>query len=141
MADELISSILLAQNRLTISMYKCKQHMNLTIGPWYDSCVNSVKTKNFLFNYKPSHKKKCNVLQTLIWSFRHICNGHTKFLFSFNIFELCPYICHQSWSWKHCKVWNEMLLGSMLHMHSFVWIDFNISDSRLHSRSYLGCLR
>ena len=70
------------------------------------------KRRTFLFNYKPSHKKKFNVLQTWIWSCRHICNGHTKFLFFFPIFELCPYICHQSWSWKHCKVWNEILLGS-----------------------------
>ena len=106
----------------------CKQHMNI----WIYLLVHGIvrvsivsKRRTFLFNYKPSHKKKCNVLQTWIWSCRHICNGHTKFLFSFPIFELCPYICHQSWSWKHCKVWNEMLLGSMLHMHSSVWINFN----------------
>ena len=118
--------------------------MNLSIGPWYSSCVNSVKTKNFIFNYKPSHKKKCNVLQTWIWSCRHICNGHTEFLFSFLIFELCPYICHQSWSWKHCNIWNEMLLDSMLHKNSFVWINLtycNIPDSNYHSGSWLGCLQ
>ena len=117
-------------------MYKCKQQIII----WIYLLVHGIvrvsivsKRRTFLFNYKPSHKKKCNVLQTWIWSCRHICNGHTKFLFSFPIFELCPYICHQSWSWKHCKVWNEMLLGSMLHMNSFVWINLtycNLPDSK-----------
>ena len=118
--------------------------MTLSIGIWYISCVNSVKRKTFFFNYKPSHKKKCNVLQTWIWSCRHTYNGHNKFLFSLTIFVICPYICYQSWSWEHCKVWNEMLLGSMLHMNSFVWINStycNIPDSKYHSRSSFGCLQ
>ena len=78
---------------MTISMYKCKQHIII----WIYLLVHGIvrvsivsKRRTFLFNYKPSHKKKCNVLQTWIWSWRHICNGLTKFLFSFPFFWIMP---------------------------------------------------
>ena len=125
-------------------MLKCKQHMNLSVGPWYSSCVNSVKTKNFLFNYILSRKKN-------VMSCRHefevagifvmaILNFFLVFLFV--NYALIFVINHEAGN--IAKVGNEMLLGSMLHMNSFVGVNLtycNIPDSRFHSRSSLGCMQ